>query len=572
MERWVVTAKKADFQKIGSEFHIDPVTARIIRNRDIVGREAIEEFLHGDISNLHAPRLMKGLIEAMDIIQRGIRQKDKMRIIGDYDIDGIISTYILRKGLSRLSACVDTYIPHRIQDGYGMHRHLVEQAKEEGVDILITCDNGISAVEEIELAKEMGMTVIITDHHNIPYEERENKRVSILPPADVIINPKQEDCQYPDKNLCGAAVAYKLVEALYERYAIPVEEKEELLELVAVATVGDVMDLTGENRIFVKEGLKGLNHPVNLGMKALIQANNLEDSPLSAYHIGFVLGPCINASGRLMTASRSLELLQAENMEDAAKLAGDLMSINESRKTLTAEGLEQAIELVESTSLKEDRVLVIYLPRCHESLTGIIAGRLREKYHKPVFVLTKGETCVKGSGRSIEAYSMYDELTKSRDLLLQFGGHPLAAGLSIEEENVPRLRKRLNEQCLLTPLDLQPKVVIDVPMPISYISRNLVRELELLEPYGKANPRPLFAQKNLKALDVKVAGQKKNVVRMLLQDQEGITMEAVYFGDGEKFAKDVGKSDRIDIVYYPQINSWQGRENLRVTIQNYNCL
>lgn len=565
-----MTAKKADFQEIGSKFHIDPVIARIIRNRDVVGEEAVEEFLHGDASRLHSPRLMKGMTEAMNIIQQGIRRKEKMRIIGDYDIDGIIATYILVKGLSRLGALVDTYIPDRIQDGYGMHKHLVQQAREDGVELLITCDNGISAAEEISLARELGMTVIITDHHNIPYEESQEGRKPILPPADAIINPKQEDCQYPYKGLCGAAVAYKLIEALYERYAIPVREKEELLELVAVATVGDVMDLTGENRILVKEGLKRLNHPVNLGMKALIQANNLEDKPLSAYHIGFVLGPCINASGRLMTASRSLELLQAETMEEAARLAGDLMSINESRKALTAEGLEQATELVETTSLQDDRVLVVYLPQCHESLAGIIAGRLREKYHKPSFVLTRGESSVKGSGRSIEGYSMYDELTKCKELLLEFGGHPLAAGLSLEEENVPRLRKMLNQLCQLTSHDLQPKVVIDVPVPISYISRNLVQEMEVLEPYGKANPRPLFAQKGLKVLDVKVLGQRKNVVRMLLQDLQGITMEAVYFGEGEEFVREVQGKDTMDIVYYPQINRWQGRETLRITIQNYN--
>lgn len=568
-ERWVVAAKRADFNEIGRKFGIDPVIARIIRNRDVVGDEAIRSFLHGGLEDLHEPRLMHGMLEALSLIQEGVRSGQKMRVIGDYDIDGVSATYILVSGLERIGAVVDTYIPDRVGDGYGMHEHLVRRAADDGIQVIITCDNGIAAYKEIALAKELGIQVVVTDHHNVPYEERDGVRREILPPADVILNPKQEQCGYPFKGLCGAAVAYKLVQALYERYSIPTKEHEQFLEIAAVATVGDVMDLEGENRILVKEGLRRLKSPCNLGLKALIAANELEGKTLAAYHIGFVLGPCINASGRLDTAARSLDLLRSQSEAEAAKMAGDLLAMNQSRKALTAEGVDEAVEMVETTSLKEDRVLVVYLPECHESLAGIIAGRLRERYYKPAFVLTKGEYSVKGSGRSIEAYSMYDELVKCSDLLIQFGGHPMAAGLSLEEENVPRFRKRLNELCTLTEEELMPKVAIDVPMPVSYISKSFVKSMEVLEPFGKANPKPLFAQKNLQILDKRVMGQNRNVVRLRLQDEAGCIIDGVYFGDGDRFVEDISGKSSIDIVYYPQINEWQGRESLRITIQNY---
>lgn len=569
MERWVVTAKKADFRKIGQRFHIDPVTARIIRNRDIIEEGEIDEYLNGDLRSLHSARLMKDMDKAVALIRQAVEEKRKIRIIGDYDIDGVMSTYILLEGMTRIGACVDTYIPDRIQDGYGMHEHLVHRAADDGIEMIITCDNGIAAAKEIALAKSLGMTMIVTDHHNIPYEEKDGVRTSILPPADAVVNPKQEDCAYPFKHLCGAAVAYKLITALYEDWEISPDEHEGFLEMVAIATVGDVMDLLGENRILVKEGLKRLQHPKNLGIKALIEATQLSQKLIGAYHIGFVLGPCINASGRLDTASRSLQLLKASTREEAAKLAGDLQAMNESRKAMTAKGVEAAVELVETTSLKEDRVLVVYLPDCHESLAGIIAGRLREKYHKPVFVLTRGEKDVKGSGRSIETYSMYDELIKCKELLIQFGGHPMAAGLSLAEENVPMFRNMINDACTLTERDLMPKITIDVPMPLSYLRTSLVEELTLLEPFGKGNPRPLFAQKGICVLESRILGKNRNVVQMKVKDGAGNVIPAVYFGDGDSFARRASLPEPMDIVYYPQIHSWQGRESLRITIQNY---
>ena len=484
MEKWVVAAKKADFNQIGQQFHIDPVIARLIRNRDVVGEEKIREYLLGTVEEIPSPWLMKDMEKAVDILERKIQQQAKIRIIGDYDIDGVTSTYILLKGLTRIGANVDTYIPDRVADGYGIHEHLIDRAGEDGIDTIVTCDNGIAAAAEIQMAKDKGMTVIVTDHHEIPYREENGERQVILPPADAILNPKQYDCPYPNKNLCGAVVAFKYITALYERFGVPEKELEDYYELAAIATVGDVMDLQGENRILVKEGLRRLKETKNPGLQELIRANALEDAKITAYHIGFVLGPCINASGRLDTAARSLQLLNAQTIEEAAKLAGDLTALNQSRKALTEKGKEEAIRLIETTDLKNDRVLVVYLPDCHESLAGIIAGRLREKYHKPAFVLTRGETSAKGSGRSIESYSMYEELVKCADLMVQFGGHPMAAGLSIKEENIEAFRRQLNENCTLTEEDLRPKIVIDVPMPVSYITKELVEQISLLEPFG----------------------------------------------------------------------------------------
>lgn len=509
MEKWVVAAKKADFNLIGRQFHIDPVIARLIRNRDVVGEEKIKEYLLGTIDTLPSPWLMKDMKKAVDILEKKIQQEAKIRIIGDYDIDGVTSTYILLKGLTRIGANVDTYIPDRVADGYGIHEHLIDRAESDKIDTIVTCDNGIAASAEIQMAKEKGMTVIVTDHHEIPYREENGERRVILPPADAILNPKQCDCLYPNKNLCGAVVAFKYITALYERFNIQKKELEDYYELVAIATVGDVMDLQGENRILVKEGLRRLPNTKNKGLQELIRANNLEDSKITAYHIGFVLGPCINASGRLDTAARSLALLNAPTKEEAAKLAGDLTALNQSRKALTEKGKEDAIQLIETTELKNDRVLVVYLPECHESLAGIIAGRLREKYHKPAFVLTRGEKCAKGSGRSIESYSMYDELVKCADLMVQFGGHPMAAGLSIEEENIEKFREQLNQNCTLTEEDLRPKIVIDVAMPISYITKELVEQISLLEPFGKGNVKPIFAQKGLRVLDSNIIGKIK---------------------------------------------------------------
>ena len=542
MERWVVAAKRADFTAIGKEFGIDPVIARLIRNRDVQDREEIRRYLYGTVEELASPHLMKDVDKAVEILRNKIKEKKRIRIIGDYDIDGVVSTFILIKGLKRVGALADTYIPDRVADGYGIHEHLIERAVNDGIDVIVTCDNGIAAYNEIAMAKEKGITVIITDHHEIPYKETEAGRELILPPADAIVNPKQPDCNYPEKRLCGAVVALKLVTALYEACGIPSKELEDFLELGAIA---------------------------NKGLSELIRANGLEDGPITAYHVGFVLGPCINASGRLDTAARSLKLLCAETEEEAAKLAGDLTALNQSRKALTEEGKEEAIRIVEETEIGQDRVLVIYLPDCHESLAGIIAGRIREKYNKPVFVLTKGETMVKGSGRSIESYSMFEELVKCGDLMEQYGGHPMAAGLSIKEENVEEFRRRLNENCMLTEKDLMPKIVIDVPMPVSYINKELVEEISLLEPFGKGNTKPIFAQKGLRVLSSRVLGKNRNVAKLQLSDSTGCVIEAVYFGEADEFINEVKNSSSVAVTYYPEINRYQGRETLQIVIRNY---
>lgn len=569
MEKWMVAAKRADFKGIGERFGIDQVTARIIRNRDVIGEKAIEKYLHGSRKDFYSPWLLKDMEKAVAILQEKIENRNRIRIIGDYDIDGVMSTYILLESLRGLGCDVDMMIPNRITDGYGINEHLIEQAWQEGRDTIITCDNGIAAVTQIRKAKDLGMTVIVTDHHEVPFEDLEGERKEILPPADAIVNPKQKACSYPFAGLCGAVVAMKVMEALYEKMAPEVDLVDKMLPFAGIATIGDVMDLQDENRILVKEGLQRLHHTTNLGLQELIRVNNLEPENISPYHIGFILGPCLNASGRLDTAKRALQLLLADSREEAAVLAGDLKNLNESRKEMTAQGLEKAIEQVESTSMMEDMVLVVFLPECHESLAGIIAGRLRERYHKPSFVLTRGEEGVKGSGRSIESYSMYEKLCECKEYLTKFGGHPMAAGLSLEEENVERFRRKLNEQSGLTEEDLVEKVTIDVPMPIHYIRKDLVQELSLLEPFGKGNEKPLFAQKNLWISQMRVFGKNRNVVKMRLTDENGYPMDGVYFGNGDEFAEEGRGKRKISIVYYPDINMYQGRESLQVIIRHY---
>ncbi len=584
MEKWYVAAKRADFQAIGEKFHIDQVIARIIRNRDVVGDEAIDEYLNGTLEHLHSPELLDGCREAADLLLKKIEQKKKIRIIGDYDIDGVNATYILYRGLRRLGARVDYEIPDRMKDGYGLNIHLVELARGEGADTILTCDNGITALEQTEYARKLGMTMIITDHHEPLYEEKEGKKIWKLPRADVLIDPKLESCRYPFKKLCGAAVAWKLIQMLYQISGLDPMALE-FLPFAAIATVGDVMDLEGENRIMVKWGLKALEETKNPGLRALIRETRLEGSSLSAYHIGFVIGPCINASGRLDTAKRSLRLLLAEDEAEARELAVELKQLNDERKDLTARGVEQAVMKIEHTPLGKDRVLVVYLPGCHESIAGIIAGRIREKYHKPVFVLTDGADCVKGSGRSIEAYSMFDEMVKCQDLFLKFGGHPMAAGLSLPGDKVEEFRRRINEACTLTEEDFVEKVMIDVPMPIDYITEELIGQLSLLEPFGKGNTKPLFAERDLKIQTCSILGKNKNVVKMTVWNQGGTAMEALYFGDVETFLEDLqkkwgreavekllmGQSTDItlSVTYYPSVNEFRGRRTLQIVIQNY---
>ena len=569
MEKWFITMKKADFNEIAEKYHISPILARLIRNRDIVGDEAVDFYLNGTIADLYDGMLMKDMDRAVEILSEKIREEKRIRVIGDYDIDGVNATYILQQGLAELGADVDTDIPDRIKDGYGLNIDLIDRAIDDGIDTIITCDNGIAAAEEIAYGKENGLTIVVTDHHEVPYVEMNGEKEYILPRADAVVDPHRADCEYPFKGLCGAAVAYKLIEALYNVMLRDPEDVDYLMENVAIATVGDVMDLTGENRIFVKQGLEMLKRTQNPGLKALIECTGIDVERLNAYHIGFILGPCINASGRLDTAKRALELLNARTRRDAVMLAEDLKALNDSRKEMTEKGVEEAVQMIESTSLKDDRVLVVYLPDCHESIAGIIAGRIREKYYRPVFVLTRAEEGVKGSGRSIETYDMFAQMCRCRALFTKFGGHKLAAGLSLQEENVERFRETINDLCELSDEDLQEKVSIDMRLPFPYITEQLVNELELLEPFGKGNPKPLFAEKNLSVISPRIFGKNRNVLKCRLQDQQGYQMEAVYFGDVEDCLRAMEQKSVMSFTYYPSVNEYMGRRTLQLTLVNY---
>ncbi len=568
-EKWYVQSKKADFKAVGEKYGIDQVTARIIRNRDIIEDADIDKYLHPDLSDLYSPHLMKDMDSLIEILHKKITEKKSIRIIGDYDIDGIESSYILLKGLQRVGAIVSVAIPDRMKDGYGVNESLITKAKEDGVDTILTCDNGIAAIDAIAYAKEEGLTVLVTDHHDIPYQEEDGVRTYLRSQADAIVNPKQQECGYPFAGICGAVVAWKVIQALYEAYKIPAEEAMVFLENAAFATVGDVMDLIDENRIIVKYGLEQMRHTKNLGLQALIQQKEVQTDRLSAYHLGFVLGPCINASGRLDTAVRSLKLLLADQKESAIVLATELADLNEERKQMTADGLDAAVEMIQTQALDQQKVMVVYLKDLHESLAGIVAGRIRELYHHPVFVLTKAEDGVKGSGRSIETYSMYEELCKCQDLFTKFGGHKMAAGLSIPEEKVQEFTERINANATLTEDDFIPKILIDVPMPVSYVTKQLVEELKVLEPFGKGNAKPVFADKNIRIRDKRIVGKNRNVVKLTIQDMAGGTYPAVYFGDAETMMQFLETKDVISIVYYPEINSYMGREEIQFVISNY---
>ena len=585
MERWVLLRKGADFEAIGKKYQISPRLACLIRNRDVIGEEAIDRYLNGTISDLYDGMLMKDMDKAIDILKEKILEDKKIRVIGDYDIDGVNATYILLEGLERLGADVDSDIPDRISDGYGLNRHLVERAYEAGVDTLITCDNGIAAADEIAYGKEMGMTVIVTDHHEIPFDERDGEKRYRIPLADAVMDPKQPDCLYPFKGLCGAAVAYKLMEALWESMGKDSADLDDLIENVAIATIGDVMDLEDENRIFVKEGLQMLRRTKNPGLKALIECTGIDKESLNSYHIGFVLGPCINASGRLDTAKRALELLRAGTQKEADILAGDLKALNDSRKDMTEEAVKQAEEQVETTTISGDNVLVIYLPDCHESLAGIVAGRIRENYYKPVFVLTDAEEGVKGSGRSIDGYHMYEELNKCKELLTKFGGHRLAAGLSLPKENVGKFREMLNKNCTLTEEEMKEKVTIDMEMPFGCVTEGLVKELELLEPFGKGNTKPVFAARGVTLLGARILGKNRNVLKLQVQDVNGCRIEAMLFRHAEDFLgrleeqygkteveallKGRGRQIRISMTYYPDINEYMGKKTPQIVVTHY---
>ncbi len=570
MERWVLLRKGADFEAISKKFHISPRLASLIRNRDVIGDEAINQYLNGTIAELYDGMQMKGMPQAVEILTEKIRDREKIRVIGDYDCDGINATYILLEGLEKLGAKVDSDIPDRIKDGYGLNQHLIDRAHEDGIDTIITCDNGIAAAKEIEYGKALGMTIIVTDHHEVPYKENEAGRRYILPPADAVVDPRQEGCEYPFKGLCGAAVAYKLVEALCEANGQDVADLDYLLENVAIATVADVMDLTEENRILVKQGLEMLKRTSNLGLRALIQCIGLEGKKIQAYHIGFILAPCLNASGKLDTAKRALALLRAKTEREADMLAGDLKALNESRRDMTDRVVDEAMAKVERTDIRGDKVLVIYLPDCHESLAGLVAGRVRENYYRPVFVLTDSEDGVKGSGRSIESYSMYEELTGCGDLLTKFGGHPMAAGLSLDKENVEKFKRRLNDQCTLSEEELTEKVVIDMELPFAAITEHFIEELEYMEPFGKGNTKPVFAARGVVMQYVKIIGKNKNVAKATAIDAAGNRMEAICFHDAQEFAERCERNNgKMSITFYPGINEFRGERQIQIVITHY---
>lgn len=585
MENWVLLRKGADFQRISKKFHISPRIASLIRNREVIGDEAVGKYLYGTIADLYDGMLMKDMDKAVSILCEKITNKKKIRIIGDYDIDGIQATYILMEGLKALEAIVDSDIPDRMKDGYGLNQNLIDRALEADVDTIVTCDNGIAARNEIAYAKSLCMTVIVTDHHEVPYEEKENEKTFLLPPADAVVDPRQEDCAYPFKGLCGAAVAYKLVEALTEAMGREVDELDYLMENVAIATVGDVMELVDENRIFVKQGLEMLKHTRNIGLRSLMECTGVNAENLNAYHIGFVLGPCMNASGRLDTAKRALELLNARTGKEADVLAGDLKALNDSRKDMTAHAVEQAFIQVENTELKEQDVLVIYMPDCHESLAGIVAGRVREKYYKPVFVLTKGEEGIKGSGRSIETWHMYEGLNRCSHLLTKFGGHKMAAGLSMKEENLEEFRREINARSGIQKENLVEKIAIDMQLPFSCVTESFIRELHVLEPFGKGNEKPLFAQRQVDVKSARILGKNQNVLKLRVEDAGRTEIDAMYFGDVKGFQEYVrakfgensymqlfrgrGNGITMAFTYYPSINEYQGIKTPQIVIQNY---
>lgn len=585
MENWVLLRKGADFQHISEKFHISPRVASLIRNRDVIGDDAIEKYLNGTIADLYDGMLMKDMDKAVAVLGEKIKENAKIRIIGDYDIDGIQSTYILLEGFRMLGADVDSDIPDRMKDGYGLNRNLIDRALEADVDTIVTCDNGIAAAEEIAYAKSMGMTIVVTDHHEVPYTEIGAGRRYILPEADAVVDPKQEDCTYPFKGLCGAAVAYKLVEALMEAMGKDAEDADYLMENVAIATIGDVMDLVDENRIFVKQGLDMLKRTENLGLKALMGCTGVNVDKLSPYHIGFVIGPCMNASGRLDTAKRALELLEAKKVAEADLLAGDLKALNDSRKDMTAQAVEEAFIQVENSELKDADVLVVYLPECHESLAGIVAGRIREKYYRPVFVLTKGAEGLKGSGRSIETWHMYEGLNRVKHLLSKFGGHKMAAGLSMPEENLEQFRKEINEKSGITPEDLNEKIAIDMQLPFECVNEKFIGELAVLEPFGKGNARPVFAERQVQVESARILGKNKNVLKLQVKDLHGTRMDAMYFGDVNTFVEYVrekfgdiacecllrghGHGIVMAFTYYPDFNEYQGVRTPQIVIQNY---
>lgn len=586
-ERWRLYAKKADFAAISRAYGINQVTARIMRNRDVEIKEEIESYLRGNLEMLADPSLMKDADKAAELIKDAIKNHETIAISSDFDNDGIFSGLLLKEAITELGGKAVIFTPNRVMEGYGVNSRIVQEAKEHGASMILTCDNGIAAFEAVKEAKKLGMTVIVTDHHEVPFEETDDVKHYMLPDADAIVDPKQIDCTYPFKSLCGTGVAYQLMRLLFRKMNQKMKREDVFLQYTAIATVADVMELVGENRILVRIGLSYLNHTEHVGLHALMEVCGISPEQIKAYHIGFILGPCFNAAGRLDTIVHALALLEEKNHEKALALAQELWAMNEERKELTRVGTERAVEIIEHASWKDERVYLVYIPDCHESVAGIIAGRLRERYYRPVLVFTdaKEDGQIKASGRSIDDYDMFAELSAFRNLFLRFGGHKMAAGLTMEMKNLETLRTGLNERCTLTPTQLMPLVMIDAAMPLGYISEDVITDLEKLEPFGRANEKPLFAQQHLSILRLSRIGKNRNVVKMSVMGPEGVVMDALYFGDTdvffdfleEEYGRDNvaaalrGMRNTIDlaVTYYPQINEFQGKRSLQIVIQNY---
>ena len=581
-EKWLLRNKKVDLKAMSEKYKISQLLCKLMVNRDIIDENIINSYINPVYKYLHSPKTMKDVVIAVDIIKIKIQENKKIRIIGDYDVDGIISVFILYTALKKCGANVDYEIPDRIKDGYGINENIVKVAYDEGVDTIITCDNGISAIDQIQYAKDLGLTVIVTDHHDVPFIEEDGVRTFLSSQADAIINPKQIECEYKFKSICGAGVAFKLMEALYEEIGMDKEECYKLIEFVAIATVCDVVDLIDENRIFVKNGLEMLNNSKNIGINALKKACGLEDKEITAYHLGFVIGPCLNASGRLDSAKKGLELLLMEDDEEAKNLAQEIVDLNDARKNMTKEGVDRAINIIDSTDINNDKILVVYIPDIHESLAGIVAGRVKEKYNKPTIILTKSEEGVKGSARSIEEYNMFEGLLACKELLDKFGGHPMAAGLSLQEDKVDELRKALNNKCELTDEDLTRKIMIDSSLPLEYLNLHLIEELNVLEPFGKGNSKPVFGVRDAKITKAILLGKDKNVLKLKLLTNNNITIDAMIFNDLENFESKIiekygnegldnlyNKSNNnipMDFTFYPSINEWNGNKSIQIVV------
>ncbi len=581
-EKWLLRNRKVDLKAMSEKYKISQLLCKLMVNRDIIDENIINSYINPVYKYLHSPKTMKDVVIAVDIIKRKIQENKKIRIIGDYDVDGIISVFILYTALKKCGANVDYEIPDRIKDGYGINENIVKVAYDEGVDTIITCDNGISAIDQIQYAKDLGLTVIVTDHHDVPFIEEDGVRTFLSSQADAIINPKQIECEYKFKSICGAGVAFKLMEALYEEIGMDKEECYKLIEFVAIATVCDVVDLIDENRIFVKNGLEMLNNSKNIGINALKKACGLEDKEITAYHLGFVIGPCLNASGRLDSAKKGLELLLMEDDEEAKNLAQEIVDLNDARKNMTKEGVDRAINIIDSTDINNDKILVVYIPDIHESLAGIVAGRVKEKYNKPTIILTKSEEGVKGSARSIEEYNMFEGLLACKELLDKFGGHPMAAGLSLQEDKVDELRIALNNKCELTDEDLTRKIMIDSSLPLEYLNLHLIEELNVLEPFGKGNAKPVFGVRDAKITRAMLLGKDKNVLKLKLLTNNDITIDAMIFNDLENFESKIiekygnegldnlyNKSNNnisMDFTFYPSINEWNGNKSIQIVV------